>query len=127
MSYSLLLGVWLLFGVAVSVVNGMLYKIVPFLAWFHLQSRQVALMSMGKVKIPNMKELIPDHLCRQQMYTHQATLLLLTLAVLWPSPLARIAGLSLGISCTLLLTNLILAVHRYRKVNQELSDFETSR
>ncbi|VAX06084.1 Putative transmembrane protein [hydrothermal vent metagenome] len=126
MNYPLLLGVWLLFGVAVSVVSGMLYKIIPFLAWFHLQSRQVALMSMGKVKVPNMKELIPDRLSRQQLHAHLATLLLLTLAALWPNPMARVAGLSLGISCTLLLTNMILAGHLYQKIDQELSDFEAS-
>ena len=123
----LLLGTWLLFGVATSVVNGMLYKIVPFLTWFHLQNRQVALMSMGKVKVPNMKELMPDRLTRRQLYAHLATLLLLTLALFWPNPLAYIAGLSLGISCTLLLLNILQAARRYQQVNQELSDFEASR
>ena len=126
-AFSLLLGIWLLFGVAASVVNGMLYKIVPFLAWFHLQNRQVALMSMGKVKVPNMKELMPDRLTRRQLFAHLATLLLLTLALIWPNPLAHIAGLSLGLSCTLLLLNLLQAARRYRQVNQELSDFEASR
>ncbi len=125
--FSLLLGIWLLFGVAVSVVNGMLYKIVPFLTWFHLQNRQVALMSMGKVKVPNMKELMPDRLTRRQLYAHLTTLLLLTLALFWPYPLAHIAGLSLGVSCSLLLFNLLQAARRYSQVNQELSDFETSR
>jgi len=126
-AWPLLLGVWLLFGMAVSVVNGMLYKIVPFLAWFHLQSRQVALMSMGKVKVPNMKELIPDRLAQRQLYAHLATLILLTLAVFWPGFLARIAGLSLGVSCILLLLNMLQATRRYRQVNQELSEFAASR
>jgi len=123
----LLLGIWLLFGVAASVVNGMLYKIVPFLAWFHLQNRQVALMSMGKVKVPNMKELMPDRLTKRQLYAHLATLFLLTLALFWPNPVAHIAGASLGLSCTLLLLNLLQATRRYQQVNQELSDFEASR
>jgi hypothetical protein len=35
----LLLGILLIFGFAVAVINGMLYKIVPFLAWFHLQAQ----------------------------------------------------------------------------------------
>jgi len=126
-SIPLLLGIWLLFGVAASVVNGMLYKIIPFLAWFHLQNRQVALMSMGRVKVPNMKELMPDRLTRRQLYAHLATLLLLTLAVFWPNPLAHIAGLSLGLSSVLLLLNILQATRRYQQVNQELSDFEASK
>ncbi len=123
----LLLGIWLLFGIATSVTNGMLYKIVPFLAWFHLQNRQVALMSMGKVKVPNMKELMPDRLAQRQLYAHLATLLLLTLAPFWPNPFSYLAGLGLGVSCTLLLLNILQATHRYQQVNHELSDFESSR
>ncbi len=123
----LLLGIWLLFGIAASVTNGMLYKIVPFLAWFHLQNRQVALMSMGKVKVPNMKELMPDRLTQRQLYAHLATLLLLTLAPFWPNPFSYLAGLALGVSCTLLLLNILQATRRYQQVNQELSDFESSR
>lgn len=38
-----LLGVLLLVGVGVGLPSGMLLKILPFLCWFHLQSRQVAL------------------------------------------------------------------------------------
>ncbi|MEJ2529412.1 MAG: hypothetical protein P8Z39_04860, partial [Gammaproteobacteria bacterium] len=40
----LLLGVCMLFGSAIPLMNGMLYKIVPFLSWFHLQNRQLATM-----------------------------------------------------------------------------------
>ncbi|MCF6354136.1 MAG: hypothetical protein L3J26_03385 [Candidatus Polarisedimenticolaceae bacterium] len=123
----LLLGIWLLFGIAASVTNGMLYKIVPFLAWFHLQNRQVALMSMGKVKVPNMKELMPDRLTQRQLYAHLATLFLLTLAPFWPNPFSYLAGLGLGVSCALLLLNILQATRRYQQVNQELSDFESSR
>jgi len=38
-AWLLLAGLLFLIGFAVSVVTGMLYKIVPFLAWFHLQAR----------------------------------------------------------------------------------------
>lgn len=37
--WPLLCGVLLMFGGFVSVITGMLYKIVPFLAWLHLQNR----------------------------------------------------------------------------------------
>jgi hypothetical protein len=57
----LLLGILLIFGFAVAVINGMLYKIVPFLAWFHLQAQL-----LGRARIPNMKQLLPDAAVRRQ-------------------------------------------------------------
>ena len=44
---------------AMAVINGMLYKIMPFLSWFHLQNRQLALMCFS-VNIPHMKALQSD-------------------------------------------------------------------
>jgi hypothetical protein len=38
-AYTLLLGVLFIGSFAVSVVNGMRYKIVPFLAWFHQKAQ----------------------------------------------------------------------------------------
>ena len=43
-----------LLGFAMSVVNGMLYKIIPFLVWFHLFRGGM------KSGIPNMKQIIPE-------------------------------------------------------------------
>jgi hypothetical protein len=43
-------------GFGVSVVNGMLYKIVPFLAWFHLHA-QKGLPAAGR---PSMKDYLPE-------------------------------------------------------------------
>jgi len=63
--FNLLLGIGLIAGAGLSLLNGMLYKIVPFLTWFHLQNRQLTLMCMT-VKIPNMKELLPDKASRLQ-------------------------------------------------------------
>jgi hypothetical protein len=57
----LLLGILLIFGFAVAVINGMLCKIVPFLAWFHLQAQL-----LGRARIPNMKQLLPDAAIRRQ-------------------------------------------------------------
>ncbi|MCK7496678.1 MAG: hypothetical protein MZW92_41550 [Comamonadaceae bacterium] len=47
------LGILLILGFAVAVINGMLYKIVPFLAWFHLQAQL-----LQRAKVPNMKQLV---------------------------------------------------------------------
>jgi hypothetical protein len=66
------LGILLIFGFAVAVINGMLYKIVPFLAWFHLQAQL-----LGRAKAPNIKQLLPDAPVRRQWWASLAALLLL--------------------------------------------------
>lgn len=55
-----------LLGFAASVISGMLYKIVPFLAWFHLKTQTGAKVGA----IPNMKEMIPDKLARLHFRPH---------------------------------------------------------
>jgi hypothetical protein len=122
----LLIGVLILIGIAISVTNGMLYKIVPFLAWFHLQNRQLALGLVGSVKVPNMKELLPDTPTRHQYYIHLGTLFLTLGAIFWPGFLARPAGVALGISCAYLWLNLFRATRRYQEVNLKLSVSATS-
>ena len=124
--FPFLIGALILVGTAMSVTNGMLYKIVPFLAWFHLQNRQMALGLVGTVKVPNMKELLPDRPARRQYYLHLTTLSLIILAIFWPDYLARPAGAALGISCAQLWLNLFRATRRYQQVNSKLSVSATS-
>ncbi len=63
-----------LFGVT-SIVLGMLFKIVPFLVWFHLQGQAMAALVSGhNVVIPTMKEIVSDQLIQVQMVLHFAVL-----------------------------------------------------
>lgn len=117
--FNLLLGIGLLLGVGLSVINGMLYKIVPFLSWFHLQNRQMSLMCLS-VKVPNMKEFVPDRSARMQYYLFLSALLMTLLAALLPAWFARPAGLLFLVSNALLLKNLGVAMWRYRATNREL-------
>ncbi|MCW8891478.1 MAG: hypothetical protein OQL20_12535, partial [Sedimenticola sp.] len=117
--YSLLLGVVLIVGAGLSVVNGMLYKIVPFLSWFHLQNRQLSLMCMT-VQVPNMKEFITDKAARLQYKAHLAALLMLLAAALKPEWFAHLAGILFAFSNILLVKNLFMAMKKYRQVNQAL-------
>ncbi|MCF6283104.1 MAG: hypothetical protein L3J28_13040 [Candidatus Polarisedimenticolaceae bacterium] len=117
----LLLGGCLLAGFALSVINGMLYKILPFLSWFHLQHRSIALLGFGRVKIPNMKEFLPDRLAKQQYMLHLLALMLLVMAVLAPDIFSRPLGFAICASSLLLEFNLVQAVVRYRNINSEIS------
>ncbi|MCE5181409.1 MAG: hypothetical protein LLG15_06375 [Betaproteobacteria bacterium] len=96
-------------GFAVSVVNGMLYKIVPFLIWFHLQS-----LLMGVAKVPNMRQIMPEAGMRRQMWLHFLAVPLLGLSALWPL-LIYPAAVLFGVSMVLLEFNLLSAFRVYRK------------
>jgi hypothetical protein len=77
-------------GFALSVIHGMLYKIVPFLVWFHL-------FRGGVTKgVPNMKQIIPEIWMWRHWYLHIATLLLTLLASVWTAAIYLLAaGLAL--------------------------------
>ena len=107
--YPIVLGVLFMFGFAVSVVSGMLYKIVPFLVWFHLQGR----LPKGST-VPNMKQIISGPAARRQMQAHMATLLLLLGSSAWPV-LIYPAALALGFASCLLWLNLLAATRLYLK------------
>jgi hypothetical protein len=107
-AYPLLLGVLFIGGFAVSVVSGMLYKIVPFLAWFHLQAQLQARAG----SIPTMKEMIAERLTRWQFRLHIAACILLAGASAW-SPSIMPAGILLALSALLLWFNLLCAARRF--------------
>jgi len=117
----LMLGVLLLLGVALSLVNGMLYKIVPFLSWFHLQNRQLALMCMT-VRIPHMKELLPDRAAKVQYWLHLGGIVFALLAAVIPEQFARPAGVLLALSATLLGWNIAQVIVRYSRANRALME-----
>jgi hypothetical protein len=75
------LGLLFLLGFAASVVNGMLYKIVPFLAWFHLQGQTGARAGT----IPNMREMIAEAAMRRHYGLHLAAVCLLAPAPFLPA------------------------------------------
>jgi hypothetical protein len=102
-----LMGVLLIIGVFMSLINGMLYKIVPFLNWLHLQR----LIS----PVPNMKHMLGDKAMAGQFRVHMAALVCVALAVFLPS-LTVPAGLLLAASGLWLEWNLASAVLLYRRL-----------
>lgn len=114
----LALGLLFFVGFALSAINGMLYKIVPFLIWLHLNNRlQQAGRWQGKV--PNMKQVIPEHRARWQFRLHLAALGLLALALLVPGwPVAIGAAIWL-LSSLALWGNLFQALGLFRRIAAE--------
>jgi len=100
-------GVLILPGVFVSAINGMTYKIVPFLSWLHLQR----LMGLGSVP-PNMRDMISAKAMSGQLRLHFFSVSLVLVATFWPR-LAGPAGMMFALSCGWLGVNLIRAVRVY--------------
>ncbi|MBM5811692.1 MAG: hypothetical protein FJ191_06960 [Gammaproteobacteria bacterium] len=101
-------------GFALSVVNGMLYKIVPFLVWLHLQQRiGEHPAARGQVAPPNMRAVIREPRARAQWWLHAAGLTLL-LAGLAAPVLLRPAAVVWFASFALLGYNLFTAARLYR-------------
>ena len=114
--WPLLFGVLLLFGCFVSVIVGMLYKIVPFLIWLHLQNQ-----GQGRLMAPNMKKIIAEQAMDYQMLAHFVSCVLLVLAVFCPEWFVTPAGLALIVSNAWLLRNLMAAVSVYRSHQQKIA------
>ena len=72
--YAVLFG----YGFAISIIYGMLYKIIPFLSWFHISSR-------GFFDMPNMKEMVDERLLYLHLGLH---LLSFALLILYPKAAA---------------------------------------
>jgi hypothetical protein len=113
----LLLGLLMIGGFAMSATNGMLYKITPFLIWFHLQSRR----KPGGPVVPNVRLILPERPARRQMWLHYVALSLLLAAVLRPGWFFYPAALFLGASSLALWVNLLTATRIYRRIYREIA------
>ncbi len=106
----LLVGVLLLVGGFLSVIAGMLYKIVPFLVWLHLQNR-----GQSRVTAPNMKAVLAEKRMLLHLRLHVAACASLLAAAVWPDWLARPAALRFVAAALCLLANLLAAARIYRQ------------
>jgi hypothetical protein len=112
------IGVLLLVGVGVGLPSGMLFKIMPFLSWFHLQHRQLAARRFD-LRIPHMHAFIPEAQARLQFALHLIALGLLVATTLLPgNGLARPAGLALALSAGYLGMLLVRCDLRYREIER---------
>lgn len=119
--FEMLLGTLLVPGFAVSAVNGMLYKIVPFLLWHNAQRRA----PMALPFIPKVRQFIAEEDALRQFQAHLCAVLLLTSASLFPVMLVP-AALALAASAGLLAWNMGRALRLYtntcRRIAQTLAE-----
>ncbi|MFQ5698685.1 MAG: hypothetical protein ACE5IL_10435 [Myxococcota bacterium] len=104
--WELLLGWLAIWGWAGMIIHGMLSRIVPFLVWFHRFAPRV-----GSGPVPSMRALLPDRWVRQGFVAHSVSLGLGALAIVTRDDTsARLAGLALGVTATLLARSLLRVV-----------------
>ncbi len=105
-------------GFIMSVIAGMLYKIIPFLVWFHLNG-------MGYMNIPSMGEMV-----HKKMALVQFLLSLLSLALFasafWLPVMMKLAAATLFVSMLLLEINLVMAYKTYGETRKRKPDFDMS-
>lgn len=106
----LALGLAMLVGFFVSVINGMFYKIVPFLVWLHLQ-RRVS-------RPPNMNQVIGEDRMRGQLWLHWSALAALGSGLIFP-PLLIVGGLLFAASCAWVEINLAHACRIYWRISRD--------
>ncbi|MDE1981068.1 MAG: hypothetical protein KGJ15_02665 [Betaproteobacteria bacterium] len=111
-AWLLMLGVFALPGFILCVIQGMLYKIVPFLTWFHLQS---AYPGMGIV--PNVRD-IHARFHADRQFALLAVALAMLAASCWFPVLSRAAGLLWMVHAAWMEINVLQAAHIFRKVRR---------
>ncbi|MCM8636230.1 hypothetical protein [Accumulibacter sp.] len=115
-SLPLLWGVLVLHGSLISVISGMLYKIVPFLVWLHLQNA-----GGGRILAPNMQQVIDRRQIDRQFHAHLAAFALLLAAAVQPEWFTYPAATGVLLTSGWLLRNLLAATAFYRQHRQRIA------
>ncbi len=105
-------------GFIMSIMTGMLYKIVPFLVWFHLNA-------MGYMSIPTMNEMINKKLAALQFILFIASLIGFVFAFYMPL-LLEISAVCFILSMAILEYNIISVALVYMKTRKTKPEFDMS-
>ena len=96
-------------GFLYSLLQGMIYKIIPFLSWFHLSSN-------GHFMIPNLQEYIDADTIKIQFFIYIASIFFFVLSVFFNQLFLYIASAIFLVSNLIFISNLISAILKYRKI-----------
>ena len=107
-------GIFFIVGTALTLTNGMLFKIAPFIIWFHRYSNLI-----GIAEVPLLKDIVDDRTARKQWKLVTLSIVILGLAVvLQEDILVRTGGLLFAISSIMLQ---YILVKGYRLPEAELT------
>ena len=114
-----LIGALALAGAGVAIPSGVLYKVVPFLAWFHLQAVQIERARLD-IAVPHVKSYVSDRFAYAHFALHVASLALMLVALAGWEIAARPAGLLFAAAALLQGANLFRVYIRLREVRRLL-------
>ena len=116
--YIVMVGILIGGGFILSIMLGMLYKIVPFLVWFHLNA-------MGYMTIPTMNEMINKTAAKVQFFLFIVSLVGFVFAFYMPQVLMP-SALAFIVSMVILEYNILAPVWIYRETKKRKPDFDMS-
>lgn len=105
-------------GFIFSIMQGMLYKIVPFLIWFHLNAK-------GYMSIPTMNDMIDKKMSKVQFVLYIVSLVGFVISFFIPSLLA-IFAITFIVSMAILEYNIISPILIYAKTIKTKPEFDMS-
>jgi hypothetical protein len=105
-------------GFIFSIMSGMLYKIVPFLVWFHLNAK-------GYMSIPTMNDMIDKRLAKTQFILFIISLVGFIISFFIPY-LLPIFAITFIASMIILEYNIVIPVLIYAKIIKTKPDFDMS-
>jgi hypothetical protein len=108
----LLTGMAFMIGFVFSAINGMMYKIVPFLSWFHLAGK-------GIFDVPTMRDMLDDDRVKLQFAFHLLLLFSLPVPLFYPHWGYFVTGPLFFISSFLLWLNLYTVIIKYNAINKK--------
>ncbi|MCU7931549.1 MAG: hypothetical protein KZQ90_12175 [Candidatus Thiodiazotropha sp. (ex Codakia rugifera)] len=110
----LLIGGLLLGGVCMTIPIGIIYKVIPFLCWFHLQALQIKKRKLD-YSAPSMKYFIKEKHAKYQYFLHLSALCLFFGALLISSELIILVGVLFTCSSLYLFKNILYAYIAYHE------------
>lgn len=111
------IGTLFIFGFVVPIINGMLYKIVPFLVWLHL-SQKLA-FSAHRKKIPTLHDIISNQRSMAQLGMYLLAWLLTLLLLMNPAWFFYPAVMAWLVNFLMFWMNLVNAVVIYLRVRKQ--------
>ena len=98
------------FGFLYSLLQGMVYKIIPFLSWFHLTSK-------GYFKLPTIREFINERYIKIHFFVHLISIVFFILSY-FENSLIYVASILFLISNILFFINCLNAVKKYVAISK---------
>ncbi|MBU3015374.1 hypothetical protein KO488_11440 [Poseidonibacter lekithochrous] len=96
------------FGFLYSLLQGMVYKIIPFLSWFHLSSK-------GYFSIPTIREFIEEKNIKYHFFFHLASVVFFVLSY-FINTFIYLASILFIISNSMFFINCLIGVKKYSKI-----------